>query len=206
MMSENINESGYQPQPTPEISQQSPLPLLTENTLVVQQTRSFMSNDFELQSQGGQVLGRVLTTGSTAGRLLKGNRTFDLVDSNGNLLLKIIDPFDLGLDRYELHNPDGSLFAHVQKQFSFMRKRLAIELPGLTLQLEGSLFEYDFNITVNGHVAAHVARQWGGLMAGLRGKSRYGVTFDPGAPEPVRLAIVGGLVALDLIRAKDARN
>ncbi|WHS51234.1 phospholipid scramblase-related protein [Rothia sp. SD9660Na] len=205
-MSENTNKPGYQPQPVPENSQQGSSSLLTSNTLVVQQTRSFMSNDFEMQSQDGRVLGRVLTTGSTAGRLLKGNRTFDLVDDRGNLLIKIVDPFDFGLDRYELQNPDGSVFAHVQKQFSFMRKRLTIELPGLTLELEGSLFEYDFNITVNGHVAARVAREWGGLVAGLRGKSRYGVNFDPSAPEPVRLAILGGLVALDLIRAKDARN
>lgn len=205
-MSENMNEPGYQHQPVPETSQQGSFSLLTSNTLVVQQTRSFMSNDFEMQSQDGRVLGRVLTTGSTAGRLLKGSRTFDLVDDRGNLLIKIVDPFDFGLDRYELQNPDGSVFAHVQKQFSFMRKRLTIELPGLTLELEGSLFEYDFNITVNGHVAARVAREWGGLVAGLRGKSRYGVNFDPGAPEPVRLAILGGLVALDLIRAKDARN
>ncbi len=205
-MSENTNKPGYQPQPVPENSQQGSSSLLTSNTLVVQQTRSFMSNDFEMQSQDGGVLGRVLTTGSTAGRLLKGNRTFDLVDDRGNLLIKIVDPFDFGLDRYELQNPDGSVFAHVQKQFSFMRKRLTIELPGLTLELEGSLFEYDFNITVNGHVAARVAREWGGLVAGLRGKSRYGVNFDPSAPEPVRLAILGGLVALDLIRAKDARN
>lgn len=205
-MSENTNKPGYQPQPVPETSQQGSSSLLTSNTLVVQQTRSFMSNDFEMQSQDGRVLGRVLTTGSTAGRLLKGNRTFDLVDDRGNLIIKIVDPFDFGLDRYELQNPDGSVFAHVQKQFSFMRKRLTIELPGLTLELEGSLFEYDFNITVNGHVAARVAREWGGLVAGLRGKSRYGVNFDPSAPEPVRLAILGGLVALDLIRAKDARN
>lgn len=205
-MSENTNNPGHQPQPTPETSQGASAPLLTENTLVVQQTRSFMSNDFEMQSQDGRVLGRVLTTGSTAGRLLKGNRTFDLVDGNGNLLLKIVDPLDFGLDRYELLNPDGSLFAHVHKQFSLMRKRLTIELQGLTLELEGSLFEYDFNITVNGHIAARVAREWGGLVAGLRGKSRYGVNFDPGAPEPVRLAMLGGLVALDLIRAKDVLN
>lgn len=106
-MSENTNNPGHQPQPTPETSQGASAPLLTENTLVVQQTRSFMSNDFEMQSQDGRVLGRVLTTGSTAGRLLKGNRTFDLVDGNGNLLLKIVDPLDFGLDRYELLNPDG---------------------------------------------------------------------------------------------------
>ncbi|WP_237201207.1 LURP-one-related/scramblase family protein [Rothia nasimurium] len=205
-MSENISSPGNQPQPTPEASQGASTPLLSENTLTVQQTRSFLSNDFAFLGADGRLLGRVLTTGSTAGRLLKGSRTFDLVDGSGNLLLKIVDPFDFGLDRYELLNPDGSLFAHVQKQFSFMRKRLTIELPGLTLELEGSLFEYDFNITANGHVAARVAREWGGLVAGLRGKSRYGVNFDPGAPEPVRLAMLGGLVALDLIRAKDARN
>lgn len=205
-MSENTNEPGYQHQPVSETSQQASSSLLTSNTLVVQQTRSFMSNDFEMQSQDGRVLGRVLTTGSTAGRLLKGNRTFELIDDRGHLLIRIVDPFDFGLDRYELQNPDGSVFAHVQKQFSFMRKRLTIELPGLTLELEGSLFEHDFNITVKSHVAARVAREWGGLVAGLRGKSRYGVNFDPGAPEPVRLAILGGLVALDSIRAKDASN
>ncbi|MDY3048226.1 MAG: hypothetical protein SOR40_00385 [Rothia sp. (in: high G+C Gram-positive bacteria)] len=206
-----------QPQPQPHPSphpQSAPQPrpaggppaLLTENTLIVQQTRSLMSNDFSLYRSDGQLLGQVLTTGSMAGRFLAGNRSFDLVDQQGNLLIKIYDPFDFGLDRYEIHNPDGSLFAQVQKQFSFMHKRLLIQMPGLSLDLEGSLFEYDFAIRTKGHLAAQVSRQWGGLIAGLRGKSRYQVSFDPVAPEPVRLAILGGLVALDLIRAKDARD
>ncbi|WP_237224383.1 LURP-one-related/scramblase family protein [Rothia nasisuis] len=196
-----MNENTFEQYGTPQLPR-----LLTENTLAIQQTRSFMSNDFALESQDGQILGRVLTTGSTAGRLIKGSRTFDLVDDRGALLLKIVDPFDFGFDRYELHNPDGSLFAHVQKRFSFMRKRLSVELPGLTLELEGSLFEFDFNITAGGHVAAQVSREWAGLVKGIRGKSRYGVNFDPQAPAQVRLAMIGGLVALDLIRAKDDRN
>lgn len=180
--------------------------LLTETSLVVQQTSSFMSNDFEIQDAAGQVLARVLTTGSMGSRLLKGDRTFDLVDEQGTLLLQIKDPMDFGFDRYELFNPDGSLLATVRKQFSLLKKRLSIELPGLTLELAGSIFEYDFQIRSGDHVAATVAREWGGLRAGLTGKSRYSVTVDEQAPEPIRLAMLGALVALDLIRAKDARS
>lgn len=189
--------SPYEPLTSTEICR-----LLTENSLVVQQTRSFLGNDFALEDTQGRVLGRVHTTGSVAGRLLKGNRSFELVDDRGQLLLTIRDPFDLGLDRYELYKPEGSLLANVQKQFSLFTKRLSIELPHLTLHLEGNLLEYSFNIMTGSTVAAQVSRQWGGLSAALRGKSRYGVDFDPQAPADVRLAMIGGLVALDLIRAK----
>ncbi|MDO4898768.1 MAG: phospholipid scramblase-related protein [Rothia sp. (in: high G+C Gram-positive bacteria)] len=180
--------------------------LLRAPQLVVQQTSSFMSNDFIIEDTFGRILARVVTTGGVGARLLKGSRTFEVVDEYGNLLLHIKDPIDFGLDRYELINPDGTLLAHVQKQFSFMKKRISIEMQGLRLQLTGGLFEYNFNITAGSTVAAQVSRQWSGLAAGLRGRSRYGVTFDEAAPEAVRLAMVGGLVALDLIRAKDARN
>lgn len=192
-------------QPSPhEPSAQAVLPrLLTENSLVIQQTRSFLSNDFALEDEHGLVLGRVHTTGSVAGRLLKGTRSFDLIDDRGQLLLTIRDPFDLGLDRYELYKPDGSLLANVRKRFSLLTKRLSIELPDLTLSLEGNLFEYSFNIMAGSTVAAEASRQWGGLTAAIRGKSRYGVHLDPDAPAEVRLAIIGSLVALDLIRAKE---
>lgn len=180
--------------------------LLTSPALVFQQTSSMLSNDFSIEDGAGNLLARVVTTGGVGARLLRGSRTFDLVDDRGTLLLHIKDPFDLGLDRYELIYPDGSLLAHVRKQFSLVRKRLSIEMPGLTLEVAGSLFEYDFDIRAGQTLAAQVSRQWGGVMAGLRGRSRYGVSFDPGAPETVRLAMIGALIALDLMRAKDARN
>ncbi|MFW0112552.1 LURP-one-related/scramblase family protein [Rothia sp. P5766] len=190
----------YEPPPSTGVPR-----LLTENSLVIQQTRSFLSNDFALEDERGMVLGRVHTTGSLAVNFLKGNRSFDLVDDRGQPLLTIRDPFDLGLDRYELYKPDGSFFAHVQKHFSFLTKRLSIELPQLTLNLEGNLLEYSFNIMAGSTVAAQVSRQWGGLTSAIRGKSRYGVHLDPVAPAEVRLAIIGALVALDLIRAKDSK-
>lgn len=192
--------SPYEPPPSAGVPR-----LLTENSLVIQQTRSFLSNDFAIEDERGFVLGRVHTTGSVAGRFLKGNRSFDLVDDRGQLLLTIRDPFDLGLDRYELYKPDGSLLANVHKQFSFLTKRLSIELPYLTLNLEGNLLEYSFNVMAGSTVAAQASRQWGGLTAAIRGKSRYGAHLDPAAPAEVRLAIIGGLVALDLIRAKDSK-
>lgn len=180
--------------------------LLTSNTLVFQQTSSMLSNDFRIEDAAGNLVGQVLTTGGVGARLFRGSRTFDLLDERGNLLLHIKDPFDMGFDRYELITPDGSLLANVRKQFSMMRKRLSIEMPGLTLELAGSILEYDFSIRTGERVAAQVSRQWGGVVAGLRGRSRYSASFDPDAPEPVRLAIVGALIALDLMRAKDARN
>lgn len=181
-------------------------PLLTSDTLVFQQTSSMLSNDFRIEDVAGNLVGQVLTTGGVGARLLKGSRTFELVDAHGNLLLHIKDPFDMGFDRYELINPDGSLLANVRKQFSMMRKRLSIEMQGLTLELAGSIIEYDFTIRAGETVAARVSRQWGGIVAGLRGRSRYSASFDPAAPETVRLAMVGALIALDLMRAKDARN
>lgn len=83
--------------------------------------------------------------------------------------------------------------------------RASLELEGMTLELEGNFVDYDFTFTYQGRLAARVVRQWAGLMAGLRGKSRYWLELDPQAPAQVRLAILGALVGLDLMRAKADR-
>lgn len=179
--------------------------LLTENSLTIQQTRSFLANDFALYDRQGQLLGRVETKGSSAGRLLKGNRHLELLDAEGQLLLTILDPMDLGLDRYEFLLPDGSVLARLQRQVKLMGWRASLEVEGMTLELEGNFVDYDFTFTYQGRLAARVVRQWAGFVAGLRGKSRYGLELDPQAPVQVRLAILGALVGLDLMRAKADR-
>lgn len=40
----------------------------------------------------------------------------------------------------------------------------------------------------------------------MLGRSRYAVELDPGMPEVVRYAVIGSVIALDLIRDKASNN
>lgn len=181
--------------------------LLDHDTLVMQQTTGFMSNDFDILDAQGSTVGKVETTGSTGSRLFMGNRSFDVADRDGTPLLHLDDVVNVGRDTYELTYPDGSGLATVTKRITFLRTKIQISLVGgPELELRGNALDFDFQVFAGETVAATVSRQWGGVSRGLLGHSRYAVALDPAAPRHVRLAIIGGLIALDLIRAKADRN
>lgn len=181
--------------------------MLGQNELVLQQITGMTSNDFEITDPQERMVGRVETLGSAAGRLLKGSRALMLTEAVGTELLSILDPMDLGLDRYELRSPDGSqLIGHLQRRMSLLGTRASIDLGDRQLMLEGSWPGKDFRLMLDQTVAASVSRCWAGLGRGLLGRSRYQVSIHPEAPPRDRLAILGGIVALDLIRAKADRG
>lgn len=183
---------------------QNPLPaLLLADQLVFQQRRSFMANDFDIMDGQGQVLARLITQGDALSRMALGSRSFTLVDPAGNPLMLLEDQVNFMGDTFQLLYPDGSHLATIRKRFTFFSQQMQIELPDLTLDLRGSLMDYDFKIYAGQQTAATITRQWSGLGNALMGKSTYSVGFDPAAPPLVRIAMVGGLIALDLSREKD---
>ena len=177
--------------------------LLGQNELVLQQSTGLLSNDFDITDPQDRVVGRVESQGSALGRMFLGTRSLMLTDADGTPLLSIRDPHDLGLDRYELRSPDGEhLIAQLQRKLAFFRTNAWIDVGDQQMQLEGEVLNFDFRMVLGETVVATISRQWGGVGRGLLGHSRYGLSIHPEAPTRDRLAIIGGVVALDLIRAK----
>lgn len=186
----------------------TPATLLSHDTLVMQQITGFMSNDFDiLDASGDQVIGHVTTCGSGLSRALAGSRSLDVADADGTPLLHVQDPTGIGFDRFELSAPDGTPIADVRKRFSMLRTKVDLTLgDGNVVALTGNVLGHEFEYAINGSVAARVSRKWGGIARGLLGHSRYVLAIDPTVPPGLRLTIIGGTIALDLIRQKEQNN
>ncbi|HEX7351049.1 hypothetical protein [Brachybacterium sp.] len=184
-----------------------PPALLRHNTLVMQQISGFMSNDFDiLDGAGEQTVGRVTTTGGGLSRLVAGSRSLDVADADGTPLLHVEDPFDIGFDRYTL-TTNGAPLAEVSSRFAIMSTRVSIDVAdGTPLELHGDMMGMDFEFRVGEAVAARASREWAGLSRGFLGHSRYVLSIHPTVPPQLRLAIIGGSIALDLIRQKKSNN
>ncbi len=182
--------------------------LLDQDVLVMQQITGFLSNDFDiLDSAGERAVGHVATGGSGLSRFVAGSRSLDVSDADGTPLLHVEDPPDIGLDRFELSHPDGTPLAQMQSRFTFFSTRVGLTMAdGGQLELSGDMLGLDYRVEMQEAVAATVSRQWAGLSRGFLGHSRYVLAIEPTVPPPLRLAIIGGCIVLDLIRQKRSRN
>lgn len=193
----------HQPQDRPEHSGG----LLTHDTLVMQQVTGFMSNDFDILDEHGSTIGRITTTGGAGRRFMLGNRSFDVCEVDGTVLVHVEDPMDFGFDTYAVQDPAGVPIAAIRKRFSFLRRRVDIEVAaGPTFELIGNAFGFEFTMSIGGQEVVQVARHWAGIGRGLLGHSRYVAVLNPNMPPRERLAVIGGLIALDLMRVKDSRT
>jgi uncharacterized protein YxjI len=182
--------------------------LLTHDTLVMQQVTGWMSNDFDiLDASGEHALGHVITTGSGLSRFFTGSRSLDVSAADGTALLHIEDPAGFGPDRYELSTPDGAPLAELRARFAIFSTTVGLELAdGTELELHGDMFSLDYEFRRGDEIVARASRSWAGVSRGLLGHSRYVLGMEPPTPPRLRLAIIGGCVVLDLLRAKRARR
>lgn len=80
--------------------------LLSHNSIVIQQIRNFMADDFDILDTEGNCIGKIETTGSTLSRMFMGSRRLTVSEPDGTPVFVITDPTDLALDRYEVYYPD----------------------------------------------------------------------------------------------------
>lgn len=178
--------------------------LLEHDTLIMQQRKNFMSNDFDIHDEHDNVIGHVATHGSAAGRFFMGSRTLSVLDLDGSPLAVVTDPVNLGFDKFEIHWADGVPLAQVRKRFTLIHKRVDIEVAnGPVIELKGRLFDFDITFNVGGNAVAQATRQWAGFGRGFLGHSRYALMFTVPTPPREKLALIGGMLALDLIREKE---
>lgn len=178
--------------------------LLATDVLVMDQVRTFMANDFAVHDAAGARVGEIRTQGSALSRMFLGSRQLSVHDADGSRVVLVDDVVNFGRDRFALLDGQQRQLGEVVKEFTVFRKRLTIRLAdGEVLDVEGRMFDFDFRITGAGGPVGQVSRQWAGVAAGLLGRSRYVVTFAPGVPAQLRAAVIGAVVAIDLIRAKE---
>lgn len=178
--------------------------LLSHDTVVMQQRTNFMSNDFDIHDVHDNVIGHIATEGSAAGRFFVGSRRLTVLDLDGTPLATVTDPVNFGFDRFEIHNANGTQLAQLRKRFTFIHKRVDIEVAGgPVIELKGRLFDFDISFTVDGSTVAQATRQWAGMGRSFLGHSRYALMFTVPTPADAKLALIGGMLALDLIREKE---
>jgi uncharacterized protein YxjI len=178
--------------------------LLDTDVIVMDQVRSFLSNDFAIHDAQGQVVGSLRTEGGVGARMLMGNRDLAVHDTDGSLAFRVTDPPDLGFDTFEVHEAAGGQVARIVKEFTFFSKSLRVELwTGGVMSLKGELFDREFTVMGPLGEAARVSRRWPGVAEFLLSRERYAVAMAPGLALPERMGTIGAVVALDLIRAKE---
>ena len=180
--------------------------VLNSNVLVFQQTKNFSKNDFAIFAPDGTQLAHVETGGSALGRMFAGARELTVFDGPDRPILRVYDKMTIGRERMEFQDPSGMPIGSLVKRFTFFKTNIDLEVMGEELALEGNLFGFDFHVnSAQGGIAA-VSREWSGMGNAFLGKSTYSLRLAEWASIPQRLALIGGVLALDLIREKQQRN
>jgi uncharacterized protein YxjI len=181
--------------------------LTGQNELSIQQVTGFMSNDFAIEDGQGRPVASIRTTGSAASRFFAGSRQFEITDLSGVVLFQVHDPMTWGRDRYRVTAPDGSPIAELVRRTTFFTTSVqASVVDGTELRLEGNFLDHSYRLLAGEQVVAVVDRTWAGLGKALLGHSRYALRLDPAMPVLVRYAVIGSVIALDLIRDKAQRR
>ncbi|OHR34181.1 scramblase [Corynebacterium sp. HMSC074C05] len=193
--------------------------LLSHNSIVIQQIRNFMADDFDILDTEGDCIGKIETTGSTLSRMFMGSRRLTVSEPDGTPVFVITDPTDLALDRYEVYYPgsqatapegqqqDGAessrLLATIQQKFAFFKRRLEISIPGFAnCEVDGDVWHYDATFMINDVRVAQMSRKWSGFTNFLSGNERYMLQLKDDLPPQLRAAIIGAAIALDLMAKK----
>ena len=182
--------------------------LLNHDLLVVQQTRAGASTEFNIEDAQGALIGLISCTQKSGVRqFVGGAREFDLLEADGTRLAHLSDDRKIWRDTYTLLRADGSQLATVSKQAKLFSRRITTTLTTgeeLLVESKGSFSDRELNITSNrsGNVVAQASRERVGFAEALRGHDRY-VLHVPSLSPELRLAILGTVVALDMMRAKE---
>ena len=176
--------------------------LLDKHTIVMQQTRTMLVSDYDILDVAGNPIATVATTVAGAEGSFTGPKEFVIVDASGPLCI-LIDPPDLGADRFEAFHPNGAPLARIIQQLRFFTTAVSIEVAGgSVMEIIGNFLDCTFEIRSGGLPVAHATRDAPQIEDWVLAKDRYLVHLDPNMPPNYRLALVSGLVALNQLREK----
>lgn len=180
--------------------------IFAQDTLIFQQTKNFSKNDFAIHDAAGVQVAHVETGGSTLGRMFTGARELTVFDGPQNPVIMVKDTMTMGRDRFEIFDGNGSPLASLVKRITFLKTRVTISMLGEELDLLGSVWDFDFQITNAQGVLGTVSRKWSGMGNAFLGMSTYALQLGGNLSVQHRQAIIGSVLALDLIREKQKRH
>lgn len=183
-----------------------PMGLIDADVLIIDQVTKLLRTDFEIH-EGDQVVGQITTLGNPLARMFGGHREFLVSEPDGTQVLRLKDVMNfMSRDTYEVLDGGDRSLGTLRREFTLVHKKLSF-VPadgGDPLEVRGSFFGHEYTIAVRNEAVAQISRRWAGLAQSLLGGQRYAVTFLPGAGPRLRQIILGTVVAIDLVRAKDA--
>lgn len=180
--------------------------IFAQDLLVFQQTKNISKNDFAIRDGAGVQVAHVETGGSALGRMFAGARQLTVFDGPGNPVLQVKDTMTLGRDRLEILDGQGNPLASLVKRITFFKTRITIDFQGEELEMSGDIWGFDFQVTGAVGALASVSREWSGMGNALLGKSTYALRLAPSLTIGQRQAVIGSILALDLIREKQKRS
>ena len=181
--------------------------MFNHDTLTVSQTKSIGRDEFTIAGVDGRELGTARQTLKLSD-MVKASRGVEVFDTDGNIVLVVEDPVNFIRDQYVVHRVDGqdgmkTELAHITKRFSWIGAKYDVDIEGFPpVQIEGQIFELNYQLTVEGRPIARVDAEYSGMGRALMGKTTYRVEFDPDSDENLHAAVIGIAIALDMRREK----
>lgn len=179
---------------------------LANDVLVFQQTKNLTKNDFSIMDEHGDQLARVETGGSALGRIFMGARDLTVLEGADRPVLRVKDTVTFGRDRMEILDAGGDRIATLVKRISLLKTRITLEMHGEEVDLEGDILGFEFQVNGSSGVMGTVSREWSGLGNAFMGMSTYSLQLAEHLTTPQRHALLGSVIALDLIREKQSKN
>lgn len=94
------------------------------------------------------------------GKFLSIGHKLNFEDLNGNCIYYIEQKLFKFLPEYYIYDSNGNQVAKVKKQFTFFKPKFEIESNYGYFELNGNIFDHDFEITKNNSVCAVISKRW----------------------------------------------
>lgn len=141
-------------------------------------------DDFEIRDEEGRPVYRV------DGKVFSWGDKLSFQDVAGRELAFIRQRLLTLMPKYEIHR-DGGLFAEVKKEFSWLRSKFTLDVPGPNdYSISGSFWQYEYEFVRGGRVVAQVSKDFWSWS------DTYGVDVADGEDD---VAILATVVVIDMV-------
>ena len=183
--------------------------ILTLDTLVISQTKSFLQDQFLIADEQGVPVGTIVQSGSLKDMFFNSSRSLEVAftDDQGNPqqpLMLIKDPPNFVRDTYEVYLPGiEKPMAVVTKRFAMFKTRLTMEMEGFPeIEITGDVWDWNITISSQGQPLAQVTNEWSGVGKFLSGKNTYRLSIAGGLDPQQHAALIGAVMCMDMLRTK----
>lgn len=183
--------------------------ILTLDTLVISQAKSFLQDQFLIADEQGVPVGTIVQSGSLKDMFFNSSRSLEVAftDDQGNPqqpLMLIKDPPNFVRDTYEVYLPGiEKPMAVVTKRFAMFKTRLTMEMEGFPeIEITGDVWDWNITISSQGQPLAQVNNEWAGVGNFLSGKNTYRLSIAGGLDPQQHAALIGAVMCMDMLRTK----